>query len=150
MQNLKSTLHKLDTKIHTLVEGVIENPFDSKKIIQEENAIQKRIKRYRKYKKWTAFAVVCLASTFILTLIFGKEYLEEIVFYDFFLLGVMLLLTYPFHYIFEIKVEKLQTALYLKKLKSHLEEVIQEPVLQPQNNNEATVNTNSFLNPFSE
>ena len=150
MQNLKSTLQKLDTKIHTLVEGVIENPFDSMKIVQEENAIQKRIKRYRKYKKWIAFTVVCLASTFILILIFGKEYLGEIVFYDFFLLGVMLLLTYPFHYIFDIKVEKLQTALYLKKLKSHLEEVVQEPVLQPQNSNEASVNSNIFINPFSE
>lgn len=150
MQNLKLTLQKLDTKIHTLVEGVIENPFDSKKIVQEENAIQKRIKRYRRYKKWTAFTVVCLTSTFILTLFLGEEYLEEIVFYDFFLLGVMLLLTYPFHFIFNIKVEKLQTALYLKKLKSHLEEVMQEPKLQSQQSNEVPAITNSFMNPFSE
>ena len=150
MQNLKSTLQKLDTKIHTLVEGVIENPFDSKKIVQEENAIQKRIKRYRRYKKWTALVIICLVSTFVVTLFLGEKYLEEIVFFDFFLLAVLLLLTYPFHFIFNIKVEKLQTALYLKKLKSHLEEVIQEPTLQPQQSNEVSAITNSFINPFSE
>jgi hypothetical protein len=145
MQNLKTILHKLDTKIYSLVEGVINNPFDIDEIVREANAIQNRINQYKKYKKWMIYSAIFLIGIFLFALCFGKGFLEQIEFHDLLWLSVMLLLTYPFHYIFNTQVERLQTALYLKKIKAHLEEIIQEPVLQANNSKDTPDTASNFF-----
>ena len=122
MNKLENTIQEIDAKIYEMVDGVIQNPYDSKKIVLSEAAIQQKIEQYKKYNKWVRYAYGSIMIISLMAIIFIGIFFKEIEYPGFFWSYGIALLVFPAEFAFKWKTDKLQTALFLKKINGKIED----------------------------
>ena len=128
MKNLDQIVHNLDNKAIEILDSALGSTAINQAPFLDADMIQEKINKYKSYIKFVAAFAALLLCISLYTLLFGKTSFQKIVFLDFAWLGTFFIISFPIYYIFKKKIGRLKRALYLKKIKNHLENVVKPGV----------------------